>query len=358
MMSDQGEHNKQWENDVYAVLVCVSVLFLTLHVMRCATTYGVLSWCRWRRRERTWYDKTWIVITGSTSGLGLEMALKFAESGANLFMISKSGENLTAAKRRIMERFPVRVDYFVANFAAMTARDWKLLKQSLASLEASSISMLVNNVGTSQHDLEFFGNVNWEQLQATIEVNVLATTRLTHMLLPILASWKSHDPQKLAYVVFIDSMSGRYELPVPMLSCYSATKAFLHSLSVGIQEEYDGTLNVLSVSPGIFDSGMSRKIFPKTTGSILERLLPRPSSKKVAIAIVDQITRTVSGTTAGHWSHAVQLSLKRAMCPCQSAYMAVAGRLLRRRAARFSHEAWPDTGAMNGSEEEGDPFLS
>lgn len=348
----------------------VVVLFLCSVAIEFVTTYFVSfpARCCWketnRRRGRNGSRNigntnegggAWVVVTGGTSGLGLALARELAQSGyARICVVSRSEDKLEATKREVEalgEDVIIKIIPF--DMTKVTKREdrWKSLREAFDEL--GSICMLVNNVGIAQQRPDDFGCVEWSELRRLIDVNVVATTRITHMLLPDLEEQRYVNGDR-GLVVFVGSISGRFELPIPTLACYSASKAYVHTLATAIEEEYRGSVDVLRISPSVFDTSLSRRLFAFDGGGggVLKCIVQPLSAKSVAKAIVTQLKRGVRGDSAGHWSHGILLGLKRAMCVCKWPYLAIVSTALRsnsRRRRRREKAGETTHGEMEGS---------
>ncbi|MGB8330611.1 MAG: SDR family oxidoreductase [Polyangiales bacterium] len=151
-----------------------------------------------------------VLITGGAQGIGLEMAMKFAGSGAEIVIADLNEGKLAEAKAQIealgVAAWGLSVD--VTNPASIAA-----LKARVAA-EAGPIDVLVNNAG-----VVFGGPFTQTPLDEhfkTYEVNVLGVVAMTHAFLPDLIE----RPE--AHLVHIASASGFIGLPYG--STYASSK--------------------------------------------------------------------------------------------------------------------------------------
>ena len=101
--------------------------------------------------------------------------------------------------------------------------------------------MLINNAGLGGS--QKFTDASIQYINSIIQVNVLATSLLTHQLLPNLLK----QPQ--AYILNVSSMAAFS--PIGYKTVYPASKTFIHSFSRGLSEELKNTGVVVSVvNPG------------------------------------------------------------------------------------------------------------
>uniref|UniRef100_A0A6I8RBQ3 3-ketoacyl-CoA reductase n=1 Tax=Xenopus tropicalis TaxID=8364 RepID=A0A6I8RBQ3_XENTR len=176
----------------------------------------------------------WAVVTGATDGIGKAYAEELAKRGMNIVLISRSPEKLEEVAKQIKEKFKVETKIIAADFGKPT-EIYGRIESGLRDLE---IGVLVNNVGVSYEHPEYFLEI--PDLENTLDkmININITSVSQHVVLP----------QGRGVILNISSASGMY--PVPLLTVYSATKAFVDFFSRGLQAEYRSKgVTVQSVLP-------------------------------------------------------------------------------------------------------------
>lgn len=130
------------------------------------------------------------VISGATSGVGLEAVKALAAGGADIVMVVRSEEKAKAVKEAVEEEYAVAVDYVLADFS-----DLKEVKAAAAAIlkRYNRIDVLINSVGI--HSTK--RTRNGEGLEMVFCVNHLATFLLTALLLPRL---KASAPARIIQV--------------------------------------------------------------------------------------------------------------------------------------------------------------
>mmetsp|Transcript_3139 Transcript_3139/g.7320 ORF Transcript_3139/g.7320 Transcript_3139/m.7320 type:complete len:309 (-) Transcript_3139:509-1435(-) len=206
---------------------------LTAHAVGCLflakSLWSVCNWayiCFFRPGKdlRKTYGE-WAVVTGATDGIGKAMAVELSKLGMKVILLSRTQQKLEeTAKELKTESAVLAVDF--ANFDK-AARE--KVKQLLAGKD---IGVLVNNVGISYDHPAFFHEVDSERVEALVELNINATTRLTHDCLPAMLA------KKAGAVVNIASIAG--VASSPLLTQYSASKAYVIRLTEGLGGEYKG----------------------------------------------------------------------------------------------------------------------
>ncbi|MBN8641976.1 MAG: SDR family NAD(P)-dependent oxidoreductase [Flavobacteriales bacterium] len=184
-----------------------------------------------------------IIITGTSRGIGYELALQFAKAGHQVLAISRKmpqelieNPNITCLAIDISNPDEL---VQVENFIAQT---WK------------KVDVLIHNAGSLLH--KPFTQITSEEFQNIYKVNVFAVAELTKMCIPFLS--------KGSHVVSISSMGGiQGSMKFAGLSAYSSSKGALITLSELLAEEYKEqgiAFNVLAL--GAVQTEMLQEAFP------------------------------------------------------------------------------------------------
>ena len=179
------------------------------------------------------------LITGASSGLGAEFARQLAPVAEKLVLVARRGEHLDALKADLEARHAnVRVFVYVMDLTRENqTRDFV----EWLEREKIRINFLVNNAGMG--DRGPFATGDWTKIHGMLELNVVALTRLTHHLLPMLLE------SGRGAMLNVSSIAGL--IPLPHMSVYAATKAYVNSFSDGLRMELRDTgISVTAVLPG------------------------------------------------------------------------------------------------------------
>jgi hypothetical protein len=178
-----------------------------------------------------------VLITGASSGIGAEMARQLAPHARALVLVARRADRLAALKAEL-DRSGVEIQCHVADLA-----DDHQVERLLAVLEGSemTVDFLINNAGLGDHGL--FEDSDWKRVQAMLDVNIKALTRLTHALLPgIIRSGRGA-------ILNVSSITAY--LPMPNMAVYAASKAYVNSFTEALRAELRGTGVVVSaLCPG------------------------------------------------------------------------------------------------------------
>jgi NAD(P)-dependent dehydrogenase (short-subunit alcohol dehydrogenase family) len=174
------------------------------------------------------------LVTGSTAGIGLEIARKLAMEGAHVIVSGRDQAKLDRAVDSILSSGAAEVDGVLADVT--TPEGAKLLFGKIPSVD-----ILVNNLGI--YEGKPFSEISDADWQTYFDVNVMSGVRLT----------RHYFPQMLANnagrVIFVSSETG---LAVdPNMIHYAMTKTAQLSIARGLAGATKGTaVTVNSVMPG------------------------------------------------------------------------------------------------------------
>jgi NAD(P)-dependent dehydrogenase (short-subunit alcohol dehydrogenase family) len=187
------------------------------------------------------------VVTGSSSGIGYEIALTLARNG---FLTYATMRNLAKSEKiksiATIEKLSIRI-------VQLDVTDDKSVNSAVQATvsEAGTIDILVNNAGYALSGA--FEDVAMEEVKDQYETNVFGVIRTTQGVLPIMRR------QKSGIIVNISSGAGRFGYPGG--SAYVSTKFALEGLSESMAYELEPFgIKVILVEPGViktnFASGM------------------------------------------------------------------------------------------------------
>ena len=178
------------------------------------------------------------LVTGASSGIGLELAGLLARDRYDLVLVARSRERLETVARGLAEEFGIRARALAADLANPAAP-----AVIAAELSASStpVDVLVNDAGFGAHG--FFAALPLEEQLAMIRVNVIALTHLTGLFLPPMLARRSGRILNVASTAAFQ--------PGPLMAVYYATKAYVLSFSEALASETAGSgVTVTALCPG------------------------------------------------------------------------------------------------------------
>ncbi len=184
------------------------------------------------------YDHT--LITGASAGLGRLFAERLAPRARLLTLTARRDDRLRALAADLEARHPgLRCRVVALDLGEPGAAT--RLAAAVREGGAPAVDLLVNNAGFGRHG--GFDQFPWDDWRRMIDLNVMAPTELLH------AVWDDLRAVPGRGVINVASAAGFQ--PVPWFAVYSATKAYVRSLSNALAREARGHgTRVLSLCPG------------------------------------------------------------------------------------------------------------
>ncbi len=168
-------------------------------------------------------EKSKILITGASSGIGAVYADRFARRGHDLVLVARDAARLNALAGQLRAEAKVEVETLVADLT--NADDLTRVENRLR--DDQNIEVLVNNAGAALEGN--FLTQSTSQISSLISLNVTALARLSSAVAPrFVAAGKGA-------IINIGSVVG--VAPEFGMTVYGATKAFVLYLSQGLQLE-------------------------------------------------------------------------------------------------------------------------
>jgi short-subunit dehydrogenase len=186
------------------------------------------------------------LVTGASSGIGLELARIHAANGRDLVLVARREEVLNALKKELETSHGIQVLVLAEDLMQPGAA-----KRIVDALHQQQIHVeyLFNNAGLGGYGK--FVHRNLVDEQKMIQLNIIALTELTHLLLPAMVE------KQRGFILNTASSAGF--MPGPLQSVYFATKAFVVSFSQGISRELKGTgVRVSALCPGPVKTGFEK----------------------------------------------------------------------------------------------------
>jgi NAD(P)-dependent dehydrogenase (short-subunit alcohol dehydrogenase family) len=200
-----------------------------------------------------------VVVTGASQGIGRAAAQKFAELGAGVALVARSGDELARVAGEICSvggrALAVRAD--IGRPADVSAAIQRIVA------ELGPVDILVNNAALMPLGLLAAGDpAEW---RAAIEVNLIGAYDLMRAVLPgMLARGWGRIVNVSTKAVSMSSLTHR--------SAYVTSKAALDRLSVAAAAEVAGTgVTVNVVYPGVTDTPMQAQLRQAAPGALSER---------------------------------------------------------------------------------------
>lgn len=186
-----------------------------------------------------------VLITGASSGIGLELARIFAAHQFDVVLVARSQSKLEQLAQQLRAKNDIRTHVIPADLSRPEAP-----REIFSELmrRAVQIDNLVNNAGFGAYGE--FAQTNIEDELEMITVNITALTHLTKLFLPGMLR------RKHGRIMNVASTAGFQ--PGPLMSVYYATKAYVISFSEAIANELKGSgATVTCLCPGPTESAFA-----------------------------------------------------------------------------------------------------
>ncbi len=208
------------------------------------------------------------LITGASSGIGLELAKIHAINGHNLVLVARNISKLEELKTELENKHNVSI-YVIGIDLSVTDSAKKVYDET--SSKNIQIDYLINNAGFG--DYGAFYETSWEKEQQMINLNITALTQFTKLYLKDMVSRSSGKIMNVASTASFQSG--------PLMAVYFATKAYVLSFSEAVNNEVSHTgITVTALCPGATVSGFESSANLEGSKMFTGRKLP--GSKEVA----------------------------------------------------------------------------
>lgn len=174
------------------------------------------------------------LITGASSGIGLDMARYLAKQKCELILVAKDKEKL----ERVQETLPTKVTIIVADLS-----NEQKVKELYVLTKKENIDILINNAGFG--DFGYFTETDLNKEINMIDTNIRAVHILTKSFL------KDMEKRDSGYILNVAS-SAAFQ-PGPLMATYYATKSYVYQLTEAIyyeQKKKKSNVHVSVLCPG------------------------------------------------------------------------------------------------------------
>ncbi|MCX7832639.1 MAG: SDR family oxidoreductase [Ignavibacteria bacterium] len=178
------------------------------------------------------------LITGASSGIGLDLAELFAANRINLILVARSEDKLIKIANELEKTYKIKA-YTIAKDLSKENSALEIYKEIKS--KNLSIEYLINNAGFGSY--KDFINEEWNVYHRMITLNIYSLVKLTYLF----ASEMVNNGR--GKILNVASTAGFQ--PIPGLNVYSATKSFVISFSEALHHELiDKGVTVTTLCPG------------------------------------------------------------------------------------------------------------
>ena len=184
------------------------------------------------------FEKKWVIVTGASSGLGQEIAIDLAKTEkANLIIVARRTEKLTALKERIERESDSKVEILTLDLSA----DGSARQLFDSCTKEKDIYAVINNAGLTAYEIASYDNMaTYEKI---LNLNLKTVIESTLLFLDYFKQ------KKTGGIMNVSSMLGL--VPGPYQAIYSASKHGLSGFTIAlIGENANEPVHICLYSPG------------------------------------------------------------------------------------------------------------
>lgn len=211
---------------------------------------------------------SYALITGASSGIGLELAKCFARKKINLVLVARTTAKLEELARDIEREHGIQVHVIAVDLSEPDVSATIFNECLNLGFE---VEYLVNNAGVGSFGP--FLDTDWDVSRRMIDLNIMALTHLTWL-------FSSKMRERRRGRILNVASTAAFQ-PGPMMAVYFATKAFVLSFSEALGAELaESAVTVTALCPGVTDSGFHAVAKTEESRWVKGRRIP--SSREVA----------------------------------------------------------------------------
>jgi uncharacterized protein len=213
----------------------------------------------------------WALVTGASSGLGVDFARQLAQMGCNLILVARREELLQEVAAEVAGQYGVQAEVIALDLAQPEAP-----QQLYDRLQADGkqVNVLINNAGYGLYG-EFL-SLDWERERDMLQLDIITVVHLTKLFLRDMVA------RDFGYILQMSSI-GAYT-PAPLYATYSAAKAFVLNFSEAVNYELRKTgVKITAVSAGVTRTAFREVAGQETT--LYQRMAMMDSADVVRIGL-------------------------------------------------------------------------
>lgn len=181
-------------------------------------------------------SKSWAVVTGASSGLGVAYAERMAADGANVVLVARSADKMEKVAGSLRAQHGVDTLVLAVDLTDRAAR-----AEVVELLKERDVSHLINNAGFGT--INSFHEISEERILSELELNVVALTELSRAAVPGMLS------RGRGAIINVSSTAAFQA--IPEMAVYAAAKAYVLRFTSALWGELKTTgVRALAVCPG------------------------------------------------------------------------------------------------------------
>jgi uncharacterized protein len=223
------------------------------------------------------------LVTGASSGLGIQFARQLAARGFDLALTARSAEPMEELAQEVRRASNVKVTVHPLDLSRSGSADALVTRLDELSIVPE---LVINNAGFGL--AERFFDHEPTRLAAMLQLNVTSLTELSQRLGSRMAQ------RGQGRILLVASMAAF--LPSPLLAAYAASKSYILSLGEALNVELAPSVAVTVLSPGLMDTGFSAASGYKTPDRLKKTILSTAEVAKIGLeALFEGRSSVVAG---------------------------------------------------------------
>ena len=200
------------------------------------------------------------IVTGASKCIGRAISLNLAKNGCDLFLISRTEQDLKKVKDEILQNYKVNVSYHILDITNFESVQ-EIFKTII--IKANSIDILINNAGITRDNI--LARMNLNQWNDVINTNLNGYFNCCKHII------KHMMKNKYGRIINISSIIGKNGNPGQIN--YSSSKAGLVGLTKSLSKEVGArNITVNSVAPGFIKTDMTKDLDESNKNIFLENI--------------------------------------------------------------------------------------
>ena len=238
------------------------------------------------------------LVTGASTGIGETFATELAKKNYDLVLVARSQDKLEQLALSLSSKYQVKAEVIVQDLTETSAGQ-KVF--DAVTVKGITVDLLINNAGFGDYGA-FSDRPLTKQMQI-VQLNIAAVVELTGLFLP------SMQQRRNGAIINVSSIAGFQ--PIPYMSVYAASKAFVLNFSEALwAENKDKGVNILVTCPGPTESKFyDRADFPDSATGL--NGMTMASSEKVVAETLQALEKKQSTVVAGGFANQIIVNLPR-----------------------------------------------
>ena len=238
------------------------------------------------------------LVTGASSGIGATFATELAKRNYNLVLVARSQDKLEQISAELNSKHQIETKIIVQDLTEASAGQEVF---DAVQDRGITVDLLINNAGFG--DYGAFSDRPLTKQMAIVQLNIAAVVELTGLFLPGMQTRRS------GAIINVSSIAGFQ--PIPYMSVYAASKAFVLNFSEALwAENKDSGVNILVSCPGPTESKFyARADFPEDATGL--NGMTMASAEKVVEETLQALDKKQSTVVAGGFANQIIVNLPR-----------------------------------------------